>query len=909
MDADERRIALALAHRAAVIVEAPAGFGKTRLLERLAHDDATAVMITTAAELRHHAEHADDLTATTVLVDLPDADPAAIARLAELPGVEMLVVADRVVRRGVRDVLDRYDCLELTSDDLALTDAEIANLLRVEDPTIVSLLQAQTEGWPAAVTALAAQADRAPLFDDPAVLRRGLVHHPVIDRLLRETVAALPGELTRDLIRFGLLEGFTGAAFDAVTEPGAIRAVVEHGIPVLESADGWLHLPTVLRTHLGDDIDPADAERIAPHLMQSGGLVPAARTLVASGGLRAAARLVLDAPRPTIDAAEPRALLGVLDAVDAVAGGAGTALVRARVHENLGDFDEARRVVDAAVDTLAPTDEGWVTARLEQLRFAAVGDDVGPDDDLVLDLTTPEHQTRLREVIGIRAAQSDDPERVEEAIGLLETAAGEWQALGDPARAASVLRLMAAIALVHLGRYPEAIDAVGRARRLSPQRLYDRATSTVLILRLAGVAGRVDVIERELPAAQSLTSALEMTYLEHHVAAATAHASVLSDRPDDAVAWARRAESLLGGHRNHSTATVFHADMATALTVAGRRDDAAHHLDAARERRADNPTEVAIAEACVAARHDDVTTASRLVDELTADPSVPASRLWRPRLELAVALGDADGVKAAKATAELVGLRDLADRLATPADDAVSIRVLGGLEIRRGGTMIPNPTGKPAELLKLLVCKGGSVTADQAIDALWDDAPSTEVGLRRLKNPVNRLREAVGADAVLRSSVGIHLGPGVDTDLARFSSAAGRATGYGGGREASLAAIDALNLYEPLLPDEPPSELISNRSVDLVATASGLFDLVLRQPDPDRPSSSWLLETARRIDLWAEPWFTEIARVAIDEHNLVHARQAIALARAAAVELDLPDNPQVEALAEQLLPEHRHLTS
>ncbi|MEM8706630.1 MAG: hypothetical protein AAGE98_09245 [Actinomycetota bacterium] len=906
VDADERRITLALAHRAAVIVEAPAGFGKSRLLHGVAAAVDSAAVITSHDDLRHHADHADRV-APTIVIDVADPDPHAVALLADRPHVEMLVVAGRVVGRAIRDVLGRYDCLEITTDDLALTDAEIATLLHVDDPALVSLVRAQTDGWPAAVTALAAQAERGPLFDDPAVLRRGLVHHPVIDRLLRETVAGLPGELVHALVRFGLLEHFTAAAFDAVTEPGAIRAIVEHGVPVLETADGWLHLPSVLRTHLGDDIDPVDAERIAPHLAQSGGLIPAARTLVSSGSLLAAAHLVLDAPRTTIDDAEPHALLGVLDALEPVASGAALPLIRARVHENRGQVREAQEIVDGAVAGIDPHADGWVTARLEQLRFAAMNDAVGPDDELLLDLTSPEHQTRLREVMGLRAAQSSDPERVEESIALLETAAGEWLALGDPTRAASALRIMAAVALMHLGRYPEAIDAVGRARRLATHRLYDRAVATVLTLRLASLAGRPDIIERELPAAQSLTSGLEMPWLEHHIAASMAHACVLTDRADDAVEWARRAESLLGGMRNHSTGTLFHADMATAMTLAGRHDEADHHLEIARSRRDDNPTEVAVAEATIAARRNDVALAGRLLDEIRSDPTVPDSRLWRPRLELAVAVGDATEIDAAKATAELVGLRDFANRLAAPADDVIAIQVLGGLAIRRGGTVIDNPTGKPAELLKLLVCRGGSVTTDQAIDALWDDGPDTEVGLRRLKNPINRLREAVGADAVLRSSVGIHLGPGVDTDLARFSSAASRATGYGGGREASLAAVDALNLYEPLLPDEPPSELIANRSVDLVVTASGLFDQVLRQAPPDRPSSSWLLDTARRIDLYAEPWFAAIARIAIEEHNIVHARQAIALARAAAAELDLPANPEIENLTEQLLPEQGHV--
>lgn len=910
VNADDRRVAAALAHGAAIIVEAPAGYGKSHLLGLLADRASRSVLIADDAALRHHAESLDTLPANaTLLIDVEAPDPAAIERLADHPEVEMMVVAGRVVGREIRTILGRYDCLELTADDLALTDAEITSLLdddtHTVEPALLDLIRAQTAGWPASIVALAehARAGHASVLDDPVVLRRGLGQHPVIDRLVRDTLASLPGSLAHALVRFGLLDRFTATAFDAVTEVGAIRELAERGVPILETDDGWLRLPPIVRGHLGDEITPDDAVRIAPHLARSGGIVPAARALVASGSLHAAAQLTREMTPGQIDEADPHALLGVLDSLSVEDDQVELGLIRARVHEALGEIQRAQDVVDAIVAGLDSTTPAWTTARLEQLRHAAMNDQVGDDAELVLDLTSPEHHTSFREVLGLRAAQSPDPSRVEESIGLLETAAAEWQATGDTARAALVLRAMAAIALTHLGRFPEALDAAIRARQLGAHRLMDRAASTVLILRLAGFAGRLDLVEREANAAEALAKTIKLPWLEHHIAAAMATASAFSGKPEAAGQWATRADDTLGSLRDHSTATHFHADMATTLTIAGRTADAMHHLDQARRRRSENPVEVAIAETTIAARHGDLNAARGLLTELEADPRVPSTRLWRARLEVAIAAGDPKAVEAARATADMVGLRDLADRLVTPDTDAISIRVLGGLEIRRGNDVISNPSGRQAELLKLLVCRGGSIPVEQAIDALWDDLPSTEVGLRRLKNPINRLREAIGADAVVRSGAAIHLGPGVDTDLARFTAAAVRASGSGVGREASVAAVDALNLYEPLLPDEPPSELIANRSTDLIATASGLFDLVLRQPAEDRPSSAWLLDTARRIDLFAEPWFTAIARLAIDENNLVHARQALALARASAVELDLPDNPEIEALLARLTSE------
>lgn len=908
VNADDRRVAAALAHGAAVVIEAPAGYGKSHLLGLLAERARQPVLITDHESLRRLADDAVPADAT-LLIDVESPSAHCIERLADHPDVAMMVVAGRVVGREIRSIMGRYDCLELTADDLALTDAEIASLLddgtNTLDPALLDLIRAQTAGWPAPIVALAehARAGHPSMLADPVVLRRGLGQHPVIDRLVRDTLVSLPGSLAHALVSFGLLDRFTATAFDAVSEAGAVRELVERGVPLIETSDGWLRLPPIVRGHLGDEITPDDAVRIAPHLARSGGVVPAAHALVASGSLHAAAQLTRQMSPAQIDEADPHALLGVLDSLSAVDDQVELGLIRARVHEALGEIQRAQEVVDAIVADLDQGAPEWTTARLEQLRHSAMNDQVGDDAELVLDLTSPAHHTSFREVLGLRAAQSPDPARVEESIGLLETAAAEWQATGDTARAALVLRAMAAIALTHLGRFPEAIDAATRARQLGAHRLMDRAASTVLILRLAGLAGRLDLVEREANAAEALAQTIKLPWLEHHIAAAMATASAYSGKPEAADQWATRADDTLGSLRDHSTASHFHADMAAMLTIAGCPAKAMHHLDQARRRRTENPVEVAIAETTVAARHGDLTAARGLLTTLEADPTVPATRLWRPRLEVALASGDPTAVAAAKATAEMIGLGALADRLAAPATDTISIRVLGGLEIRRGGELIDNPTGRQAELLKLLVCKGGTIPVEQAIEALWDDLPSTEVGLRRLKNPINRLREAVGADAVMRSGAAIHLGPGVDTDLARFTAAAVRASGGGVGREASVAAVDALNLYEPLLPDEPPSELVANRSTDLVATASGLFDLVLRQPAEGRPSSAWLLDTARRIDLFAEPWFTTIARLAIDEHSLVHARQALALARASALELDLPDNPEVEALMSRLTPD------
>lgn len=905
--ADERRLTTVLAHGAAVVVEAPAGFGKTRLLRQVALRSSGSITVADAAALQHLSTTPTDLPPqATVLIDLDDPDVDQVNAIAANPDVEMLVIAGRVISRALRDVLTPYGCLEITTADLSLSETEVAELLdtggRALDPTTADFITAQTAGWPAVIDAVAAhgRATRTSLLDTPSVLRRGLVHHPVVDRVLRETLEGLDGSLSDALKRFGLLERFTTTAFDAVTEPGTVRGLVEAGAPILEASDGWLHLPPILRQHLGDDIAADDAERVAPHLAQSGGLLSAAHTLVSSGSFITAERLILGSTRAQLEDVEPRDLLGVLDAIEPASDPAAIGLVRSRAHETLGELSEARRVIDAVVSDTEHGTPAWTNARLEQIRSGAMVGDLEPaDDEAALRLTTPLHHTRWREIAALRAAQSPDPDEVERSIGLLETAASEWQALGDVTRAASVLRIMSSIALIHLGRYAEAIDATTRARRLSGTRLYDRALSTVLLVHLTALAGRPEAVEREIAAATSLAETVRLPWLEAHIAMAMAHTDAYAGRPEAVVAWAERLAQVLDDNSEHPGGAILAAEVSIALAVAGRRVEADALLQRARRQQSQAPLEVEIAATVVAARQGDIDGARAAVQRLSDDPTVPASRLWRPRLELAIATNDRPAADEAAAAAQTLGLGDLAARLASPANRTVRIQVLGGLAITVGGTPIAAPTGRPAELLTLLVCRDGSISLEQAIDELWDECPSTEVGIRRLKNPINRLREVIGADAIIRSSAAIHLGPSVDTDLARFAAAAADATTRGGGGDGVVAAVDALNLYEPLLPDAPHTDLVANRSVDLVATASGLFDLVLRQPE-DRPSSAWLLDMARRIDLFAEHWFAEIALLATAENNLVHARQAIALARAAAVELGLPANPDVEALAADL---------
>ena len=137
--ADERRLAAVLAHGAAVVIEAPAGFGKTRLLRQLALRSSGAITASSSEELADLAGCLASLPRqATVLVDVDDPEPACISALANHPDVDMLVVAGRVIGRAIRDIVSPYGCLEVTTADLTLSESEVAELLdtgeRSRDP-------------------------------------------------------------------------------------------------------------------------------------------------------------------------------------------------------------------------------------------------------------------------------------------------------------------------------------------------------------------------------------------------------------------------------------------------------------------------------------------------------------------------------------------------------------------------------------------------------------------------------------------------------------------------------------------------------------------------------------------------------------------------------------------------------
>ena len=101
------------------------------------------------------------------------------------------------------------------------------------------------------------------------------------------------------------------------------------------------------------------------------------------------------------------------------------------------------------------------------------------------------------------------------------------------------------------------------------------------------------------------------------------------------------------------------------------------------------------------------------------------------------------------------------------APHGVRLTVMGGpITVHHDAQELAVPAGNPQRLVGVIVANGGSVSIDQASEALWGD-DDVERSRTRLRNVLLRLRRVVG-DIVVRTGNGLRLGPDVSCDLYDF---------------------------------------------------------------------------------------------------------------------------------------------
>ncbi|WP_345711487.1 AfsR/SARP family transcriptional regulator, partial [Kineococcus glutinatus] len=132
--------------------------------------------------------------------------------------------------------------------------------------------------------------------------------------------------------------------------------------------------------------------------------------------------------------------------------------------------------------------------------------------------------------------------------------------------------------------------------------------------------------------------------------------------------------------------------------------------------------------------------------------------------------------------------------------------VLGPLEVRRDGRVLPVRRGRPRRLLlALLLRRGVAVAPDTLVDQLWGDEPPQNAG-NALQVLVSRLRGAVAGDdlRIERTAAGYRLLVDADSvDATRFEALVRAAASPSAGPGARLrAAGEALALWRGPALDE-----------------------------------------------------------------------------------------------------------
>jgi DNA-binding SARP family transcriptional activator/tetratricopeptide (TPR) repeat protein len=244
-----------------------------------------------------------------VLDDLQRFPPGAEAvRLIEgmcwyaPPGVRIVLVSRREPPFATARLRSQGLLTEVDAADLALDTSEIAGLVRsaldglADGPTVelAQRIQAETEGWPAAVQAAGAALERADGADGPAALERlvapGERFHTY---LAEEVVGREPDWVQALLVRAAVFDGITSSATlgAGTRDPDAVLAdLTRRGLLRDRTGDNprWSLVPPLARyfEHDGAVAAPARAElhaAAAGDCMTRGAFGDALRHLVAAG--------------------------------------------------------------------------------------------------------------------------------------------------------------------------------------------------------------------------------------------------------------------------------------------------------------------------------------------------------------------------------------------------------------------------------------------------------------------------------------------------------------------------------------------------------------------------------------------------------------------------------------------------
>jgi DNA-binding SARP family transcriptional activator/tetratricopeptide (TPR) repeat protein len=725
-----------------------------------------------------------------------------------------------------------------------------------------------------------------------------------------------------------------------------LERILAAGVPLLPTAAGLWEMPGPVTDYLATlvPLSPSAASIAASILRSESQLMAALRMLMESGHSEQAAGLVADltpAEAEELGWAEIRNIVEALPAAEVrrrpqmLVHLARTAETPDRMALRRDALTRASQMLD---DDSALSDKTRREIRAEQAR------------DLVWDERT---RDEARELAVSVIEQSDDDEvaraRALDALGrlgswwskdgphddageLLEESARLSLRFGQPEWAARTLFPLAMG--LHFGscRYGRALDAIDRSLTLLPARSQIRVFALSFRNTVLCELGRFAEAEASLAELRDVTRSLGEEWVEAYASWSEAElASMSADR--------RRTERAVfdalqhrAGWFDETPGIEFLAQTADMLDRVGNHDLANDQLRRARESMEGFERVVYVYGAAVSGRSGDPVLAEEAISQTLARGDLDPQERWplvllrayaayrrndpeTTRLAavafegcLELGLGDAPVRRERAACEVLLPLAAAAGCTAAASllesASKVSITLLGGFEVRRGGHVLRPPAGRPEMAIRVVAAAGGRVHAEELIAILWPDA-GTDAGRNRLKNLLSRLRSAIG-DVLVRDNDTVALASGSQADADDFEIEARQALRSLASGERLTAVRLARSAVERYRGDLLPTDLYATWAAEprerVRLEYLEMLDLLAAWAEDSDEIDEAVRLTRRAIgaERYDERRYVKLANLLASQGRAGSARSVLRNARAVLDDLDLTPSAGLLAMEQAL---------
>jgi DNA-binding SARP family transcriptional activator/tetratricopeptide (TPR) repeat protein len=920
-----------------VLLEAPPGYGKSWLARRALDGDVLRLRgeLGPLADGRLPPAHVlldDAHLLTRAHVDI------LLEHIEEADGPARLLISGRLVADAIHEVTQLVDGLIVDAEALSISAAEIREVLPPGSATLANRLAEASDGCVRTIATSLEQAERDPSSDAVAIASRmvraaGEAALHQLDVHPRSVVALL-----------ARAPGIDRVMLDRLGGPSFVDDAVAAGVPLRRQITGALEVSNAA-TLRGLPIEPGVAGTLADDMMQRGRVLEAVSLMIDAGGHQRAMLMLKSLNESVVETVEPRPMLSLLARLGStVERDPELLLLRSGAHRSIGRLDESIADIDRAVErSFAAAPQVQRRVAIESARARLVEGKTELAEQIIhttlSELGEGEGRTfaRAHQALAECAIDVATRDSLQQAAESLLVATSAWEASSEFALARGCRTLLALGVLSPLGRFDEALAQTGQL--LGAPDLSDAERSYTFVFEgfILNNANRVEAAELRFE------RTADLGYLHDNprlvALAAWGMALVASRRMDmpATLRWIHTAEHTALSKADDVLGVQFLCDVVDMLGALGDLDGARRYLALAFERDSMYSGQVLYTKFVLDARQ------GILGDVDEALSKAPPMVWWRVKLVAAYAMaanGDVDGATAMRddarrellslgfvdfeslgeirIAAELDAILQRTTMTASTSADAPTpslavaaapqgtrVTVMGGpIAVHAGGEELAVPAGNPQRLVGVIVANGGSVSIDQASEALWGD-DDVERSRTRLRNVLLRLRRVVG-DVVVRTGNGLRLGPDVSCDLYDFRRQA----------EDALSTARA----DPELAGELAARAVGDRDVPVFvdfeyddwAVAArrrvdqqriSLLDLLSVQAEDngDLAAAQALAERALRLDKYTDSRYVRLAELLTMQDRMAAAMAVLEDAAAVAREIGDGTSDAAKVRREELM--------